>query len=435
VVFERTLELGENKITSYPRMVRIKQLFKTTPQIQDVATSVREALEPLNLTSEIRPGETVAITAGSRGIANIPTIIRTVIEEMKAIGARPFIVPTMGSHGGATPDGQGAVLRHFGITEENMGVPIKSSMDVIQIGETLGFPVYIDKTASEADHIVVVARIKPQIGLRVEIGSGIQKMVTIGLGKHKGAACYHRAMIHYGYAKVIQSVAREVLKRAKIAFALGIVENAYAQTARIEAVLPGEVKRKEEQLLDLAKSWMMKLPFNEIDVLIVDEIGKNVSGDGMDTPIIGRFTGPLGQGQGPKITRIVVLDLTDETYGNAVGIGMADFTTKRVVDKMDRRATYVNALTGLAPELAKIPPYFDTDREVVDAALNTIGLTQLDAAKVIRVKNTRALGEVEVSEAYLPLLKPRKDLVQLGQPKKLRFDMHGNLPPFQSLKA
>jgi hypothetical protein len=365
----------------------------------------------------------------------MPTIIRAVIEEMKAMGARPFIIPAMGSHGGATPEGQVAILRHFGITEESMGVPIKSSMDVIQIGETLGFPVYLDRTASGADHIVVVARIKPQTGLRVEIGSGIQKMMAIGLGKHRGAACYHSAMIQYGYTRVIQSVAREVLKRAKIAFALGIVENAYAQTARIEAALPGEVKQKEQQLLDFAKSWMMKLPFKEIDVLIVDEIGKNISGDGMDTPIIGRFTDPLGQDLEPKISRIIVLDLTSETYGNAVGIGMADLTTRRVVRKMDRRATYVNAFTGLAPELAKIPPYFNTDREALDAALNTIGLTQLDAAKVIRVKNTLVLGEVEVSEAYLPLLKGRKDLVQLGQPKKPRFDEHGNLPPFQLLRA
>jgi len=416
-------------------MMRVKQLFETSPPIEDVPEAVREALMPLKLASRIRPGENVAISAGSRGIANIAIIIKSIIEQLKATGARPFIVPAMGSHGGATPEGQVDILRRFGITEENMGVPIKASMDVIQVGETLGFPVYIDKFASEADHVVVVARVKPQTGFKVEIGSGIHKMMAIGLGKQKGALTYHRAMIHYGYTRVIQNVGREVSKKAKIAFALGIVENAYGQTARIEGVLPEEMEQKEKELLSLAKSWMMKLPFNEIDLLIVDEIGKNISGDGMDTPIIGRFTDPLDQDLGPKITRIIVLDLTGETYGNAVGIGMADFTTKRVVEKMDRQATYVNALTGVAPEVAKIPPYFDTDQEAIDTALDTIGLIQREATKVIRIKNTRVLREVQVSEAYMPLLKGRKDLVQLDEPRELQFDQYGKLPPFEPLEV
>jgi len=418
----------------YPRMIRIRQLFDIPPPIKDIPAAVRQALKPLKLASKIKPGETVAITGGSRGIANAAIIMKTVVEELKAIGARPFIVPTMGSHGGATAEGQADILRHFGITEESMGVPIKSSMDVVQIGETLGFPVYLDKIASEADRIAVVARIKPQVGLTVEIGSGIHKMMTIGLGKHKGASTYHRAMIHHGYPKVIQHVGREVLKRAKIAFALGIVENAYAQTAKIEAALPGEIEQKENELLRSAKSWMMRLPFKEVDVLIVNEIGKNISGDGMDTPIIGRFTDPLDHTTQPKITRIIVLDLTDQTYGNAVGIGMADFTSKRLVEKIDRHATYVNALTGLAPEVARIPLYFDSDREAVDVALSTIGMIEPESAKMIRIRNTRDLGEVDVSEAYLPLIKKRKDLVQLGEPRELQFDRQGNLPPLQPTK-
>jgi ribosomal protein L30/L7E len=419
-------------IMLYPRMVRVRQLFDVPPPIKDIPTAVRQTLKRLKLASDIKPGETVAITAGSRGTANVAIIMKTVVEELKATGARPFIVPTMGSHGGATAEGQVDILRHFGITEESMGVPVKSSMDVVKIGETLGFPVYLDRFASEADHIAVVARIKPQVGLTIEIGSGIHKMMAIGLGKHKGASTYHRAMIHHGYPKVIQHVGREVLKRAKIAFALGIVENAYAQTAKIEAALPGEIERKENELLRSAKSWMMRLPFKEVDVLIVNEIGKNISGDGMDTPIIGRFTDPLDHTTQPKITRIIVLDLTDQTYGNAVGIGMADFATKRLVEKIDRHATYVNALTGLAPEVARIPPYFDSDREAVDVALSTIGMIEPESAKMIRIRNTRDLGEVDVSEAYLPLIKKRKDLVQLGEPKELQFDRQGNLLPLEA---
>jgi hypothetical protein len=408
-------------------MVRVRQLFDGPPGLKDIRLEVQRALTPLKLPSRIKPGDTVAITAGSRGIANIAIIIKTVGDELKAIGAKPFIVPSMGSHGGATPAGQVDILRHFGITEESMGVPIKSSMDVVEIGETLGFPVYLSKVASEADHIAVVGRVKPQIGLNIEIGSGIHKMLAIGLGKRKGASTYHRAMIHYGYPKVIQHVGQEVLKRAKIVFALGIVENAYAQTAKIEAALPHEVEQKARELLQLAKSWMMKLPFSEVDVLIVDEIGKNISGDGMDTPIIGRFTDPLDHTTEPKVSRIVVLDLTEDTYGNAVGIGMADLTTKRLVDKIDRQATYINALTGHAPEGAKIPPYFDSDREAVDVALSTIGMIEPESARVIHIKNTKYMDEVEVSEVYLPLMKNRKDLVQLSEPKELQFDSQENL--------
>jgi len=422
-------------IMPYPKMVRIKQLFEVPPPLEDIPGAVRQALAPLNLASRIKPGETVAITAGSRGVANIATITRTVIEELKALGARPFIVPTMGSHGGATPEGQVDVLRHYGITEERMGVPIKSSMEVIQIGETLGFPVYLDKHASEADHIAVVARVKPHTDFKAEIESGFYKMMAIGLGKHKGAATYHRANAHYGYAKVILHVGREVLKKARIAFGVGIVENAYDQTAKIEAVLPEEMEEKEKELLRLAKAWMMKLPFDEIDVLIVDEMGKNISGAGMDTNVIGRLTHRFDQPFGPRITRIVVLDLTPETYGNAIGIGMADFTTKRLVEKIDRHATYVNAFTAIAPEAAKIPPYLDTDREAIETALDSIGLIHPHEAKVVRIKNTLLLGEVDISEAYLPLLKERKDLIQLGEPRELQFDPHGNLLPFEPFEA
>jgi len=416
---------------AFPRMVRIKQVFETPSPIKDIPLAVRQAVRPLRLALKIRPGETVAVTAGSRGIGNIALITKSVIEELKATGAVPFIVPAMGSHGGADPRGQMDVLRHLGISEDRMGVPIKSSMEVVEIGKALEFPVYLDKIASEADHIVLVARIKPHTDFKAEIESGFYKMMAIGLGKHKGALTCHRAFAHYGYPRVLRNVGREVLRKAKIVFGLGVVENAYDQPCKIVAVAPDEMEQKEKALLVLAKSWMAKLPFDEIDVLIVDELGKNISGTGMDTNVIGGLLSGRHRHFGPKVTRIVALDLTKETYGNAVGIGMADFTTKRLVEKIDRPMTYVNALTSLAPHQAKIPPYFETDREAVEAALDSIGLIQRGVAKVVRIKNTLMLGDVDVSEAYLPVLAKRKDLVHVGEPKELQFDEHGNLPPFE----
>jgi len=431
----RIFGLFEATATTYPKMLRIKQLFETAPPVTDIPTTLRLTLEQLKLPSKIKRGETIAITAGSRGIANITVITKTVIEELKAMGAIPFIVPAMGSHGGATSEGQLAILRQHGITEESMGVPIRSSMEAVQIGETLGFPVYLDKIVTEADHIGLVVRIKPHTDFKAEIESGFFKMMSVGLGKHKGAMTYHRAFLQHGYQKVLENVGREVLKTGKVAFGVGIVENAYEQTAKVEAVLPSEMEQEDKHLLSQAKRWMMKLPFDQIDVLIVDEIGKNISGDGMDTNVIDRFSQRLDRPCGPKIDKIVVLDLTEESGGNAVGIGRADFTTKRLVEKIDRQATYVNALAFLDPGSAKIPPYFDTDREAIDAALSTVGMIEPGAPKLVRIKNTLVLGEVEVSEAYVPLLKKRNDLLQLGEPKELQFDQDGNLLPLKTLRS
>jgi len=414
----------------YPKMVRIRQLFDVPPPVEDIPQAVRHALRPLRPALKIMPGETVAITAGSRGVANIVVIMKTLVEELKAMGALPFIVPAMGSHGGATAEGQVDVLRHLGITEDSMGVPIRSSMEVVQVGETLGFPVYLDKVAFEADHIALVARIKPHTDFKGDIESGFCKMMAIGLGKHKGAAICHHAFLQHGYAKTIKHVACEVLRKARIALGLGIIENAYDQTTKIEAVLQDEMERKEMELLRVAKSWMMRLPLHEVDVLVVDEVGKNISGQGMDTNVIGRLPHRFGEPFGPKIARIVVLDLTEETCGNALGIGMADFTTSRLVKKIDRRVTYMNALTAMTLDAAKIPAYFDTDREAIDAAFGTIGLVEPRTPKVIRIKNTLMLSEVEVSETCMHLLRERKDLVQLSDPEELQFDRHGNLLPF-----
>ncbi|MEK7219829.1 MAG: lactate racemase domain-containing protein, partial [candidate division NC10 bacterium] len=268
----------------FPRMFRVKQRFEG-PMLHDIPAAIRETMRGLHLQDKVKPGESVAVTAGSRGIANIDRITRAVVDELKALGLSPFIVPTMGSHGGATAEGQRKVLEHYGITEATMGCPIRASMEVEQIGEVKGIPVFCDRNVWGADHIAVVARIKAHTDFQGEIESGLFKMMAIGLGKQRGAEHYHRAGHHFSYAEIFPLVGRKVLDTARILFGLGIVENAYEQTAKVQALLPKDFGEGEKALLRDAKAWMAKLPFDVLELLIVDEMGKNISGSGMDTNV------------------------------------------------------------------------------------------------------------------------------------------------------
>jgi hypothetical protein len=309
-----------------------------------------------------------------------------------------------------------------------MGCPVRATMEVVQVGETLGLPVWLDKLAAEADWIGIVNRVKPHTDFKGSIESGLFKMMTIGLGKHKGAIQYHRANIHHGYETVITSVGREMLIKSRIGFGVGIVENGYDETALIEAFGPEGLEAGERRLLKSAREWMARLPFSPIDVLIVEEMGKNISGSGMDTNVIGRPSNPHEPfPNDPKILWIVTLDLTEESYGNAVGIGNADFTTRRLVEKIDMKPTLINAITACAPGGAKVPATFDTDREAVETALSCIGLTPPEKARVVRIKNTLMLGEIEVSEAYAADVAKRPDLTAIGEPSPLPFDAAGRL--------
>jgi hypothetical protein len=408
-------------------MARIRQSFPRA-RVEGIPDAVRQTLSAIAL--PVRPGDRVAVGVGSRGIANIAAIVRAGVDHLKAVGARPFVFPAMGSHGGATPEGQLSVLAHYGITEATMGCPFQATMEVVQIGEALGLPVWLDRSAAEADWIGLVNRVKPHTDFKGSIESGLFKMLTIGLGKQKGAAQYHRANVQYGYERVITAVGREVLARARVAFGLAVVENGYDETARIQAFTAGDLEAGERALLKDAREWMMRLPFSPLDVLIVEEMGKNISGAGMDTNVIGRPTNPFEPfPQEPKILWIVVLDLTAESYGNATGIGNADFTTRRLVDRIDMKATLINCLTACSPIGAKIPATFDTDREAIEAALDTIGLTPPAEARVIRIKNTLRLVELEVSEALLPEVGKCQDLTVVADPAPLRFDAAGTLAP------
>jgi len=414
---------------SYPKMLRVRQQFDPI-RLGDVASEVRMELARIRVGERIRPGQSVAITAGSRGIANIALIIRALVHVLHEIGARPFIVPAMGSHGGGTADGQRQIIESYGITKEYTGAPICSSMDVVNVGTTEdGIPIYFDRHAFEADHVAVVGRVKPHTGFVGEIESGLFKMMMIGLGKHTGAATYHRAIIKHSFDRIIRTVGRTVLGKCHIAFGLGIVENGYDETAKIEAVPPEEFEPREKALLVLAKKLMPKLPITRADLLIVDEMGKNISGSGMDTNIIGRKRDSDAAGQ-PQITRVFVRELTPETHGNAAGIGLADFTTARLVRSMDYRATVINCVTAAHPEGAVTPVYYETDREVIDAALSTIGLQPPEECRVVRIKNTLHVGEVHVSETCRADIAGRADVEILGGDHELAFDSSDNLLPF-----
>jgi hypothetical protein len=381
----------------------------------------------------IRPGHTVALTAGSRGIANIPDVLRATVRFLKDLGAQPYIVPAMGSHGGGMAEGQREILESYGITEEYVGAPIRASMEVVSLGTTPdGFPVVLDKYASQADHIGVVARVKPHTAYHGPIESGLHKMIMIGLGKHVGAINAHRILLEYPFDQVVRSISRWVRSHAPITFGLALVENAYDETGRIEGVLPADFEPREEELLVLARNWLAQLPLREAELLIVDEIGKDISGSGMDTNVVGRKRAfraapPANQ---PTMRSIFVRGLTEKTHGNAAGIGVADFTSTRLVRSMDYRATVINCLTAGYPDSANLPVHFDTDREVVDAALAIIGMRPPEAARVMRIRNTLALEEVDVSEPCLEHLSAKAGVTVLGPARQFAFDSEGNLTPF-----
>ena len=416
-----------------PKMTRIQQRFEA-PVLTDLPATIHAELERINAASIVHPGDTVAITAGSRGVANVATAVKATADYLRTIGAKPFVIPAMGSHGGATPEGQRSVLEHYGITEETVGVPVKATMDVVELGKTeLGLPVFLDRFAAEADYVVPLNRIKAHTDFNGSIESGLMKMMVIGLGKQQGANLYHRAFFQYGFENVITAVGGFMLDTGRIAFGIGLLENAHEDTAKAVAMPAGQLLQTERQLLVEAKSLMGRLPFDELDLLIVDWVGKNISGTGMDTNVIGRMMQNFEpEPAKPAILRIFVRDLTEESDGNATGIGLADFTTTRLVNQIDRHATYMNGITALGPQKSKIPFYYDTDKEAISVALDTIGLTAPEDARVIRIESTLRLTELDISEALLEDAQLHSSLKVIGETQPFLFDAHGNLLPFSS---
>ena len=415
---------------SFPNMMRIRQHFDA-PTVEDVPAAVREEIARLNLGARVEPGQSVAVSVGSRGINNIALITKSLVEELKSLGLEPFLVPAMGSHGGGIAEAQREIIEGYGVTEEYVGTPIKASMETVQVGQTEdGVPVFFDKYAFEADHVAVVGRIKPHTDFVGEIESGLHKMMLIGLGKHKGAALYHQAIVHYSFDRIIRSVGQQVIDKCGVLLGLGIVENQYDQTALLKGVAPEEFVEREKELLVLAKKWMPRLPFDNVDLLIVDEIGKNISGAGMDTNVVGRkfHDNHAAEKEYPKVTRILVRGLTPETHGNASGIGTAEYAHRRAVDEMDREITYINCMTGNHPSGAHIPLYFDTDQICIEKALETVGLREPGEERILRIHNTLDLGELLVSEAYRAEVEAREDLSIVNESAPMPFNTSGDLP-------
>jgi hypothetical protein len=417
---------------NFPKMMRVRQTFDNR-EIDDIGAEVNAGTATLELASDVKPGQTVAVACSSRGITNYSAIVAAVVASLKALHLKPFIIPAMGSHGAATAEGQERVLAHLGITAASVGAPVRSSLEVVQIGETdQGIPVFLDKLASEADHIVLINRIKKHTEFEHEFESGLLKMMAIGLGKQAGAAIYHQAMLTYGYADVILSIARKVMQRANILFGVGIVENGYGRTAKIGVCSRNEIEKQEIALLKLAKSLTPALPFEEADVIVIDEMGKEISGTGFDTKVVGRIGLPLvtPDPESPNIKRIVVCDLTEASEGNAVGVGVADIITRRLLNKIDQTALDMNTITGVCPESGKIPLTLNSDQEALDIAIRCVGLIPTDKLKIMRIKNTSCLSEVDVSEGYAEELKGREDLEIIKNKHNLEFDAEGNLPAF-----
>ena len=408
-----------------PRMVKIRQSFNAE-EILDVSAALSAALEGSGQLAQIRPGMNIAIAAGSRGVAQLPALVRTTVAEVKKQGANPFIVPAMGSHGGATAAGQAEVLAHLGVTEQSVGCPIVSSMEVVEITRLPnGMPVYIDKNAYQADGIIVINRIKPHTAFRGPNESGLVKMITIGLGKQKGAESCHA----YGFKHMhclIPAMAEEVLKLAPIMFGIATVENAYDHVAKVVVAGAADLIETDRQLLIEAKAAMPRIEFSPIDVLVIDEIGKDISGDGMDPNITGRYPTPYPTG-GPEVSKMVVLDLTEKTGGNANGVGTADFTTRRLVDKTDFQALYANGITSTVVRPNAIPTTLECDRDAIRAAVKTCNALDLSKVRLVRIKNTLQLGEIMISEAMLPDALSLDNVTVCSEPFEMQFDELGNL--------
>jgi hypothetical protein len=421
--------LMQEQSEKFPRMVKLTQALYSSPlgDAGIVATVERE-FQALNLSGKIGPGKTVALGAGSRGIASIDLIIKTLVAQVKALGAEAFVFPAMGSHGGATGPGQKGVLESLGISEEYIGCPIKSSLEVVELGQSAsGLPVYLDKNASQADAIIITNRVKAHTNFRGHVESGLFKMLAIGTGKHAQAMAIHKYGTR-GLRDYMPEVARAIIERAPVVAGFAIIEDGYHQASKIKGIPADQIERTEEGLLEESKRVMPRLPVKELDLLIIEQIGKNISGTGMDTNIVGRVKlVDYDKFPEPAIKVIIALDLTEETHGNATGIGLADLTTRRLADKIDYRATYINCLTGQGPQQGALPIPLDSDREAVRVALDyLVGPIAPVDVRIIRIKDTLSMAEIEVSEALQRELQGR-DGFSFGELKEMQFDSAGTL--------
>ncbi|MGB4437688.1 MAG: lactate racemase domain-containing protein [Sedimentibacter sp.] len=398
-----------NELYVYPKMYKISQIIKNE-RIADLRLEVFKQLDLIGMKNIIKPSNQISITAGSRGIANIDKIIKYVCDYVKSLGGIPFIVPSMGSHGGATAEGQKQILKKLGITEEIMECEIRSSMEVVQLeNASNGAPVYIDKHAFYSDGIIVVNRIKPHTDFLAENESGIVKMVAVGLGKEKGAIAMHG----YDLASTIPLSFKVSSSHAPIIAGLGLVENSKDETYIIQGVKPENFLKEDARLLRVATEQVPHLPYDDIDVLVVKEMGKMYSGTGVDTKVIGRIrVQGVPEPRAPFVNKLVILRLSPDSYGNALGIGLADITTKELVDSIDYDSMYINLIATTYLERGKVPPHFKTEKSAIDTAFKTLGKIKSAEAKVMIIENTLHINELLVSESIYKEIKNKVNLIK-----------------------
>ena len=411
-----------------PRMVRVRQRVEG-PVVADVGKEVSGGLEALDLRQRVAPGQTVAIAAGSRGVTGMAEVVRAVATQVKALGAEPFVVPAMGSHGGATAEGQRRVLAGYGITEDRLGCPVRSAMDVVELGRSPGgLVLWQDAYAAAADHLVVCNRVKPHTMFSGPVESGLAKMLMIGLGKDKGAALAHRAVMERGWPAVVADMLPALLARTRVLAGVGLIERADDRTARVAVLGPDAWESQEPVLLDEARRLLPRLPYPQLDVLLLDQIGKDISGAGLDTNVVGRKDAShAGNEAGQPVRHIAARSLTERSAGNAVGIGLVEFARSRLVRGMDAEATRINALTSGHLSAAMIPLHYESDAEILAAALSLTGLRGPAEARVVWARNTLRMENTICSEALVGD-RARDGLEVVGDPFALEFDSAGNLP-------
>jgi hypothetical protein len=416
----------------FPEVALVRQTLHHAA-LSDIPQATDNAVSDFLNSRQVTPGQSVAVAVGSRGISDLATVCAHSLAALKQQGLRPFIVPAMGSHGGATAEGQRGVLEKLGISQSVMGVPVVADMDTVCVGHLKsGVKIYCSQKALEADHIVVINRVKRHTKFQADIESGLCKMLTIGLGKAHGAEEIHRRAVTLTF-KIIEQAAAVILKQCNILFGLALLEDGYGNLAQIEAVPPESMIATEKLLLKSAANMMGRIPFDKIDILVVDRFGKDISGTGMDPNVTGRHRDIVGDYCiAPHVKRIFVRDLTPSSDGNGNGIGLADVTTKRLVDRLDLEKTYKNAITAISPEKAAVPIHFDTDRKALEVCAGTAGLESPATARLVRIKDTKSLELMQVSSAFARWIEDDPKLERLTPWAPMAFDENGNLNPMEA---
>ncbi|GBF12341.1 lactate racemase domain-containing protein [Tepidibacillus sp. HK-1] len=418
-------------MNTWPKIYKLKQTFSNQPILKDIEETIAKEVEYVISQSQLLAGSSIAIPAGSRGISNIVIILKTIITKLKEMGYQPFLFSAMGSHGGGISEGQKSILESLGITEDVMKCPVIFSSEVVQLGNTdqeiTGLPVYVAKEAVKADGILVVNRIKAHTSFTGTYESGLLKMMAVGMGRAKGASMVHSLGAEY-LAKSIPSIAIKAMELAPIIGGIGIVENALEETAMIKGLYKDEILKEEKRLLQIAKSYMPKLPVKDIDLAIILQMGKNYSGTGMDTNVIGRLRiEGVPEPTHTNIRYLAVLDLSEESHGNATGIGLADFTTEKLVRKIDKQATYLNCMTSGFVTRAAIPMTFPDDKTLFEGIEKVLKRDDLSNFKIAIIKNTLQIDELWVSEAIFQTLQGEKNFELLEGPLNIKFDETNSL--------